>query len=175
MEGWSPESFIINTITGCSMTQHESGILNQDRLQEIFVLQERLNDHVFAKNGLRDTEGAPLKVATIIQAAAEGKRSVNDLPNVWLARYSKAIAAELEELDRDLLWKWWSKDEIDLQNVRVELIDLLHFLVSAMMCAGLTSEKVHEIYRQKNELNIARQDADYSQDNKDENDNQSIK
>jgi dimeric dUTPase (all-alpha-NTP-PPase superfamily) len=156
------------------MTEHDLEFLDQDRLQEIFVLQERLNDHVFAKNGLRDTEGAPLKMATIIQAAADGKLSVNDLPNVWLDRYSKAIAAELDELDRDLLWKWWSKDQIDLQNVRVELIDLLHFLVSAMMCAGLTPANVHAIYRQKNELNIARQDADYSQDTKDENDNRSI-
>lgn len=156
------------------MTEHDSGSFDQDRLQEIFVLQERLNDHVFAKNGLRDTEGAPLTMASIIQAAADGNLSVNDLPNVWLGRYSKAIAEELVELDRDLLWKWWSKDQIDLQNVRVELIDLLHFLVSAMMCAGLTPEKVHDIYRQKNELNIARQDADYSHDTKDENDNRSI-
>lgn len=113
-------------------------------------------------------------MSTIIQAAADERRSVNDLPNLWLARYSKAISEELAELDQDLLWKWWSKDSIDLQNIRVELIDILHFLVSAMMCAGLSAEKVHEIYRRKNELNVARQDADYSQNTKDENDNRTI-
>jgi dimeric dUTPase (all-alpha-NTP-PPase superfamily) len=156
------------------MTKNVPCPIDQDRLQEIFALQARLNDHVFSKNGLRDDEGSPLKMETIIRAVAAEKRSVNDLPNQWLVRYSKAMAAELAELDQDLLWKWWSKDEIDLQNIRVELIDILHFLVSAMMCAGLTSDKVHAIYLQKNELNIARQDSNYSQETKDEDDNRSI-
>lgn len=156
------------------MAAQNSGPFDQDAFREIFLLQERLNDYVFAKNGLRDNDGAPLRMSTIIQAAADERRSVNDLPNLWLTRYSKAISEELAELDQDLLWKWWSKDSIDLQNIRVELIDILHFLVSAMMCAGLSAEKVHEIYRRKNELNIARQDADYSQNTKDENDNRTI-
>ena len=72
------------------------------------------------------------------------------------------------------LWKWWSKDEIDLQNIRVELVDLLHFLVSAMLCAGLSAEKLHDIYRQKHEVNVARQDSSYSQATKTEQDNRSI-
>lgn len=156
------------------MAAQNSSSIDQDGFHEIFLLQERLNDYVFAKNDLRDHDGAPLRMATIIQAAANQKQAVNDLPNQWLARYSKAITEELAELDQDLLWKWWSKDSIDLQNIRVELIDILHFLVSAMMCAGLTSEKVREIYRQKNEINIARQDANYSRETKDEADNRSI-
>lgn len=156
------------------MAAQNPSSIDQDGFHEIFLLQERLNDYVFAKNDLRDHDGAPLRMATIIQAAANQKQAVNDLPNQWLARYSKAISEELAELDQDLLWKWWSKDSIDLQNIRVELIDILHFLVSAMMCAGLTSEKVREIYRQKNEINIARQDANYSRETKDEADNRSI-
>ena len=39
----------------------------------------------------------------------------------------KAMKEELCELDDELLWKWWSKDKIDMQNIRVELIDILHF------------------------------------------------
>ena len=148
--------------------------IGEDWLQEIFVLQSRLNDQVFSKNGIRDDEGQLLRMETIIRAATDGKLGVNDLPNQWLVRYSKAMSEELAELDQDLRWKWWSKDKIDLQNIRVELIDILHFLVSAMMCAGLTAEKVHAIYLQKNAVNVTRQDSNYSQDTKDEADNRSI-
>ena len=49
-----------------------------------------------------------------------------------------------------------------MQNIRVELIDILHFLVSAMMCAGLSAEKVFDIYRQKHAINIKRQDTEYN-------------
>jgi dimeric dUTPase (all-alpha-NTP-PPase superfamily) len=171
---FGPDSSINSLRLWYPMAEQNSGSVEQDCFHQIFTLQERLNDYVFAKNGLRDNEGETLRMATIIQAAANGERSVNDLPNLWLARYSKAMAEELAELDQDLLWKWWSKDSIDLQNIRIELIDILHFLISAMMCAGLTPEKVHEIYRQKNELNIARQNADYSQKTKSEDDNRSI-
>jgi len=96
------------------------------------------------------------------------------LPNKWLVNYSKAIKEELSELDEELLWKWWSKDEIDMQNIRVELIDILHFLISAMMCAGLTAEKVFDIYQQKHAVNIKRQDMDYNKKIKTEDDNKDI-
>ena len=64
----------------------------------------------------------------IAEAASRGQLMANDLPNQWLLRYAKAMKEELRELHSDLRWKWWSKDAIDLQNIRVELVDLLHFL-----------------------------------------------
>lgn len=146
-----------------------------DMLERIFAMQTELNDHVFRNNGLTDGTGQPLSMNAIESAANGGALMVNDLPNLWLARYSKAMAEELKELDADLLWKWWSKDRIDLQNVRVELIDILHFLVSAMICSGLTAGKVYEIYRQKHAVNVRRQDSGYSRATKDETDNRTIK
>ena len=112
---------------------------------------------------------------SIIVSAEKEEMMVNDLPNEWLVNYSKAIKEELLELDDELLWKWWSKDKIDMQNIRVELIDILHFLVSAMMCAGLNAEKVFDIYRQKHAINIKRQDTEYSKKIKTEDDNKEIK
>ena len=84
------------------------------------------------------------------------------------------MASELTELNDELLWKWWSKDSIDMQNIRVELVDILHFLVSAMIAAGLDAEKVHEIYLQKHAVNVARQDQGYNKLEKSEEDNRSI-
>ena len=137
-------------------------------------MQTELNDYVFAKNHLRDETGKALSMQSIISAAAANKLKVNELPNTWLARYSQAMQEELKELDEELLWKWWSKDEIDMQNIRVELIDILHFLVSAMMCAGLDAEKVYDIYQQKHAVNLKRQDTNYKMATKTEDDNKAI-
>ena len=144
-------------------------------LEDIFKMQLELNDYVFKKNNLKNKSGNDLNMQSIIVAAEKGEIMVNNLPNEWLVNYSKAIKEELLELDDELLWKWWSKDKIDMQNIRVELIDILHFLVSAMMCAGLSAEKVFDIYRQKHAINIKRQDTEYNKKIKTEDDNKEIK
>lgn len=118
-----------------------------DMLNNIFAMQTDLNNYVFRKNNIRDDEGKIMEMTSIFDAADTGSLMVNDLPNKWLANYSRAMQDELNELNEELLWKWWSKDEIDIQNIRVELIDILHFLVSAMISAGLTPEKVFDVYR----------------------------
>ena len=143
-------------------------------LEDIFRMQLELNDYVFKKNNLKNKSGDVLNMQTIITAVKNEDMMVNDLPNKWLVNYSKAMKEELSELDEELLWKWWSKDEIDMQNIRVELIDILHFLISAMMCAGLTAEKVLDIYQQKHAVNIKRQDMDYNKKIKTEDDNKDI-
>ena len=143
-------------------------------LEDIFRMQLELNDYVFKKNNLKNKSGDVLNMQAIITAVKNEDMMVNDLPNKWLVNYSKAMKEELSELDEELLWKWWSKDEIDMQNIRVELIDILHFLISAMMCAGLTAEKVLDIYQQKHAVNIKRQDMDYNKKIKTEDDNKDI-
>ena len=143
-------------------------------LDKIFEMQTELNDYVFSKNKLKDKDGQDLTMQAIMSAVTEDKLKVNELPNEWLANYSKAMKEELIELDEELLWKWWSKDEIDMQNIRVELIDILHFLVSAMMCAGLTADKVFDIYQQKHAVNLKRQDSNYNKKDKTEDDNKEI-
>ena len=145
-----------------------------DMLARVFRMQAELNDRVFGKNDLRDNQGEALSMERIFAEVEAGKLGVNDLPNTWLATYSRAMREELQELDDDLLWKWWSRDEIDLQNIRVELIDILHFLVSAMICAGLTPEKVFDVYSQKHAVNLQRQDKGYSRGTKTEEDTRGI-
>jgi dimeric dUTPase (all-alpha-NTP-PPase superfamily) len=145
-----------------------------DKLARIFEMQTELNDYVFRKNRLTGADGELLTMAAIFRDAGAGRLKVNELPNTWLSRYATAMKEELKELDEDLLWKWWSRDEVDLQNIRVELIDILHFLVSAMICAGLTADKVFDVYAQKHAVNLKRQDDGYSRATKTEDDNRGI-
>ena len=146
-----------------------------DMLRQIFAMQTDLNNYVFSKNNLSDAQGNILDMDTIFNAVNNNELKVNDLPNIWLANYSRAMREEVLELDEELLWKWWSKDEIDIQNIRVELIDILHFLVSAMISAGLTADKVYDIYSQKHTVNLNRQDTGYNKASKTEDDNKQIK
>ena len=155
------------------MTIQESAATT-DMLEAIFAMQAQLNHYVFSRNSLRDNNGQPLTMNTIVQAVEAQQLMVNDLPNQWLGRYTRAMEEEIVELKGDLRWKWWSKDPIDLQNIRVELVDVLHFLVSAMIASGLTAKKVHDLYRKKHAVNIIRQDSNYSQATKTEDDNRTI-
>ena len=44
--------------------------------------------------------------------------------------WNSAIIAESGELLDSLGYKWWKKQEPDMDNVKVEAIDLLHFVIS---------------------------------------------
>jgi len=52
----------------------------------------------------------------------------------WL----RAIRIEAAELVDSLDWKWWKKSENDWDNVEVELIDIIHFLVSYTLISNIT-------------------------------------
>ncbi len=51
------------------------------------------------------------------------------------------------------------KHEGDLENVRIELVDILHALVSAMSAAGLTPETVFKAYCDKHTVNLSHRNA----------------
>ena len=147
-----------------------------DKLSEIFRMQSQLNDYVFQKKDIRDREGKTLSMQTLLdQAQQEAPLGPNTEVNQWLGNYLTALQDESRELREELLWKWWSKDHLDMQNIRVEIVDQLHFWVSLALTAGMDADKVFDIYMQKNKVNLERQNNDYSRTNKNEADNQSIR
>lgn len=95
--------------------------------------------------------------------------------------YLDALAAECHELQAALAWKHWYREaregrqyELqDLQNARVEVIDMLFFWVSLCQLLGLTPADVFRLYRAKLAINHRRQDEKRSQaehaDHEDEN------
>lgn len=100
----------------------------------------------------------------------------------WLNNYIMAMSNELEELRDCTYWKHWCSEARegkryllhDLQNARVEVIDMLFFWISLAQCVGLDAEGVMDLYRQKLQVNHQRQDDGYSMTGKDETDNKSI-
>lgn len=101
----------------------------------------------------------------------------------WLNNYIAAASNELEELRDCTYWKHWCKEAkegrrfelFDLQNARVEVIDLLFFWISMAQCVGLSADDVLNLYKQKLAVNHARQTDGYSMTGKNEEDNKGIK
>lgn len=146
-----------------------------DKLDTLFSMQTELNDRIFVKKDIRDREGKTLTMATLSSEASQGELGPNTKVNEWLGKYLQAMDDESRELKEELLWKWWSKDHLDMQNIRVEIVDQLHFWISLALTAGMDAESVFNIYMQKNAINHARQDRDYSKATKTEADNQTVK
>ena len=122
-----------------------------DKLEEIFKLQENLNQRIGVDTTKLDEAGQ-------IQ---------------WTLNYTRAMSQELAELVDSVPWKWWAKyQKLDIQNAKIEVVDLFHFLVSLAQTLGMSAEDVHQIYTKKNEVNHQRQESGYAV--KDDKDNRSI-
>ncbi len=150
-----------------------------DMLTQIFAMQEELNNKTFDKNGIQNqhegiTPNDVLDMESIRYSLKVGDLGPNGLPCIWLRNYLTALEKECEELRAELPWKWWSKDEINMQNIRVEIVDQLHFLVSLAQVAGLDAKELHRLYMAKHAVNNQRQDNGYSQATKNEADNKAI-
>lgn len=144
-----------------------------DMLRQMLQMQEELNDGIFRNQGIRDHQGNILTMAKIREEVAAGLLGPNDLPNVWLGHYLDADKDENRELGEALHWKWWSRDTLDLQNIRVEIVDKLHFFLSLVLIV-MAPEELFRLYCQKYEVNRQRQQEGYSRDTKTEDDNRGI-
>jgi dimeric dUTPase (all-alpha-NTP-PPase superfamily) len=85
-------------------------------MKEIFDLQWKLNVHTLSKIGLD-------YASTIADP---------ELKLTWIENYRKALSAELAELIREV-----DAYGTDTQNGKVEIIDMLHFLVSLSHIVGI--------------------------------------
>ena len=91
----------------------------------------------------------------------------------WVLNYCRAMSQEIAELTDSVPWKWWAKyQKFDEQNARVEVVDLVHFLISLAQVLGMSAEDVFQAYVKKNEVNLRRQDSGYTA--KDEHDSRHI-
>lgn len=122
-----------------------------DKLDEIFKLQEELNQRIGVNTREMDDE-------------EQAK---------WLLNYSRAMQQEMAELIDSVPWKWWAKyQEFDKQNAKVEVVDMFHFLVSMAQVLGMEASDIYEAYLKKNKVNHNRQESGYEK--KDEDDSRHI-
>jgi len=95
--------------------------VEQEGMREIFSLQMELN------------------IRTLANAGRDFESTMNDpeqLP-IWIENYRKALSAELAELIREV-----REHGLGTQNGKVEIVDMLHFLVSLSQIVGVEPENI---------------------------------
>ena len=143
----------------------------QDReirsLEDIWPLQAALN----SKAGF-DTSGLGELLAKAEKAGELGEADpVRVSVGRALKNYIDALMSECGELQDCLSWKHWYREARegrqyqlqDVQNARVEAVDLLFFWVSVCQLLGLTPEDVYRLYAKKLGINHKRQDENRTQ------------
>jgi len=106
-----------------------------DKLEALFDLQNTFDEYIKEKRGL-------------------------DYSNTeqWVQKLCTAIITETCELNDACNWKWWkNKKDIDWDNVKEEVIDLWHFLISVSIKVGLNPKDIIDQYINKNLENYKRQ------------------
>ncbi|RLJ03425.1 MAG: dUTPase [Candidatus Aenigmatarchaeota archaeon] len=108
-------------------------------LREIFELQRRLDEFIAKEKSLKEWSR---------------EESIDKL--------TTAMLDEVMEVKEHANWKWWKKPkEWDIEEIKEEMVDILHFWVSLCLRLGITPEEIFEKYKEKNQKNIQRQLDDY--------------
>jgi dimeric dUTPase (all-alpha-NTP-PPase superfamily) len=106
-----------------------------DKLDRIFDMQGKLDSDIITNRNLSDISAEQ-----------------------WIQKETLAIISELAELLDEVNFKWWKNPkELNHDNIKEELVDILHFFVSMCIKAGMSSEELYQIYIKKNQENFDRQ------------------
>ena len=136
-------------------------------LEDVWPLQGALN----AKAGFDTRALGKALVAAKESGTPEQVAQASLAVGRALKNYLDALSAECHELQECLWWKHWYKEARegrqhqlhDLQNARVEAVDMMFFWVSICQLLGLEPGDVYRLYGQKLGINHARQDQDRTQ------------
>jgi dimeric dUTPase (all-alpha-NTP-PPase superfamily) len=124
-----------------------------DKLQNIFSLQKQFgkrfcNFDTFNKNNLKEYE----------------KDIINQEKVKWTKEFIICCQDELSEILNWLPWKHWKKykkEKINNKEVKYEIIDLMHFVISLALLFGMTADEFYSLYVTKMEENNNRQKRGY--------------
>jgi dimeric dUTPase (all-alpha-NTP-PPase superfamily) len=112
-----------------------------DQLREIFRLQEALN----------------------LRIGVDTRHMTDEQRQQWVLNYCRAMSQEIAELTDSVPWKWWAKYQtFDKQNARVEVVDLMHFLISLALVLEMTPDDFFAAYTKKHQVNVNRQETGYA-------------
>ena len=137
-------------------------------LEDIWPLQAELN----CRAGF-DTKGLG---AALSAAEADGSLRREGGLRLEVGRalknYIDALGSECQELQDCLAWKHWYSEakegrqyELqDVQNARVEAVDILFFWISICQLLGLDTQDIYRLYAKKLGINHKRQDQGRSQE-----------
>lgn len=105
-----------------------------DKLDKIFEMQKLLNDDIASR------------------------RHLDFSTEEWIQKQVLAMLSELSEVLDEVNFKWWkNKKPLDMDALRGELVDILHFFISMCLKSGMDADELFERYLEKNKENFDRQ------------------
>jgi dimeric dUTPase (all-alpha-NTP-PPase superfamily) len=111
-----------------------------DQLHELFQMQKALNERIG------------------VHAASMSEEKKIE----WMAKQSRAVIQKIANLTNKAPWTWLANyQKFEAQNARVEVVDLLHFVISFAQVLGMGADDVFEAYVKMNAVNFRRQESDY--------------
>lgn len=123
-------------MNGNDIERAASDLIGTDKLTEMYEMQTKLDQRIIAERGIAKTT------------------------DEWVIGLTVAMESEIDEIRREVNWRWWKNPKpIDQNALQEEVIDLWHFLLSLSRSVGMSPHDVHRIYMEKNAENHARQDG----------------
>ena len=118
-----------------------TNFFKMDKLEEMFKMQHALNVRILGQ---------------------EADQVMQKNLTEWVLKYSRALQQEVSELIDCVPWKWWAHyQKEDIEHAKIELIDIIHFVISLAQTLGMSAQEVFDTYMRKNEVNFQRQDSGY--------------
>ncbi|MBB6176400.1 dimeric dUTPase (all-alpha-NTP-PPase superfamily) [Anoxybacillus tengchongensis] len=128
------DTFVAGLATAVEILEEEE----VEKLEKMFQMQQALDERIIAECNIEKTL------------------------DEWVVAITIAMESEIDEIRREVNWKWWKQEkEIDLNRLQEEVIDLWHFLLSLSRMVGLAPETIFEKYMDKNKINHQRQEQGY--------------
>lgn len=110
-------------------------MMEKDKLDVIFEMQECFDQDVIKRRGLQDIR-----------------------PEQWIQKQTLAMLSELAEVLDEVNFKWWKNPKpLNEDALKEELVDILHFFVGMCNRSGMGSEELYRRYLAKNKENFDRQ------------------
>ncbi len=123
-----------------------------NKLDFMFEMQESLNNTIATKRNIEW-----LKSKNRINTKEFGSER---LAHDGLLEVLHAMQSELSEYQNGLDYKWWTNEKvIDRDYLIEELVDLWHFMMTALLILGCDSERFFNTYLDKNKENHNRQEG----------------
>lgn len=121
-----------------------------DKLEEIVKLQTEFMDSLGVP---RIGPGADLAGTSAVSQEVQ-----RQIPHLMFA-----LTCELGEVGDAINWKSWKKTQhvVDMDNLRMEFIDALHFLLEMAIMCGMDADTIHTEYLKKMSENLRRQREGY--------------
>ncbi|MDR3263260.1 MAG: dUTPase [Clostridiales bacterium] len=118
------------------MENNQNKIINNDKLETIFYYQNLFDGFV------------------------KKERNLNFSKEEWIQKEILATLSELSELLTEVNFKWWKNPKpLNEDNIKDELVDILHFFVGMCLNAGMSADELFDRYLAKNKENFDRQNG----------------